>query len=161
MEYRDLYDENRKPTGKKILKGGKVPSNMYYITVVVFIINSRGEHLLQINKKYNLWSITGGHPKSGESSIEGIINEIKEELGIDTKQDELNLFKTVKTADDFIDLYYCKKDININDIIKQEEEVGDIKWFSTEEINDLVLNQKIIPSHINFLKLFLKLITNI
>ena len=78
MEYRDLYDSNRMLTNEKIKKTDKVPKGKYYITVVVFIQNDKNEFLLQINKKYNMWSTTGGHPKSGESSLDGIITEIKE-----------------------------------------------------------------------------------
>ena len=43
MEYRDLYDENKNLTGEKIKKGDSVPNGRYYITVVVWIENSKGE----------------------------------------------------------------------------------------------------------------------
>ncbi len=150
MEYRDLYDENRCLTGEKILKGEVVPQGRFYITVAVFIENYKDEFLLQINKKYNMWTTTGGHPKSGETSLEGIITEIKEELGIDVSKDELKLFKTIKTEDDFVDLYYLKKDIKIEDIVKQDEEVGDVKWFSKEQIKELIKESKFLPPHIAF-----------
>ena len=52
MEYRDLYDENRKLTGEKILKDNKIPEGKYINTVVIFIENKRGELLLQVNKKH-------------------------------------------------------------------------------------------------------------
>ena len=80
MEYRDLYDKNRNLTGEKIKKGYLVPKGRYYVTVAVWIQNSNNEFLIQVNKKYNKWTTTGGHPKSGESSIDGIVTEIKEEL---------------------------------------------------------------------------------
>ena len=47
MELRDLYDENRNKTGEVISKGATVPQGRYYITVMVFIENSKGEFLLQ------------------------------------------------------------------------------------------------------------------
>ena len=150
MEYRDLYDENRKLTHEKIKKGDEVPNGRYYITVAVFIQNSKDEFLLQINKKYNMWTTTGGHPKAGETSLDGIITEIKEELGIDVNKEDLNLFKTIKTEDDFVDLYYLKKDININDITKQDEEVEDVKYFSISEIKELIRNNMFLPPHIEF-----------
>ena len=118
MELRDLYNSKRILTGEVIQKGKKVPKGKYYITVVVFIENSKGEFLLQkrVPEKDGKWATTGGHPKSGESSLEGIVTEIKEELGLTVKQNELTLFKIIQTEDDFVDLYYLKKDININDI---------------------------------------------
>ena len=150
MEYRDLYDENKNITGEKIRKDEAVPKGRYYITVVVWIENSKGEFLLQINKKYNMWTTTGGHPKSGESSLEGIITEIKEELGIDVSKDKLELFKTIKTEDDFVDLYYLKEDIDLDKIIKQDEEVADVKWFTISEIKDLISQNLFLPPHIDF-----------
>ena len=148
VEYRDLYDKNRKLTGEKIKKGDKVPKGKYYVTVVVWIENSKQEFLLQINKKYNKWAPTGGHPKSGETSLDGIITEIKEELGINLKKNELTLFKTVQTEDDFVDLYYLKKDIDLKILNIQEEEVGDVKWFSKEEIEKLIDDNIFLESHI-------------
>lgn len=149
MEYRDLYDENKKLTGEKIQKDDSVPKGRYYITVAVWIQNSKNEFLLQINKKYNMWTTTGGHPKTGETSLDGIVTEIKEELGVDVDRDKLKLFKTIKTEDDFVDLYYLKEDINLNNIIKQEEEVSDVRWFSIDEIKQLISTNSFLPSHID------------
>ncbi len=155
MEYRDLYDENKNLTGEKISINDEIPKGKYINTVVIFIENDRGELLLQINKKYNLWSTTGGHPKSGESSIDGIITEVKEELGIDISNDKLILFKTIKTEDDFVDLYYLKKDIDLMDI-NRNEEVGEVGWFDEDEILEMISKKKLIPSHVTFYKELLK-----
>ena len=116
MELRDLYNSKRILTGEVIEKGKEVPLGSYYITVVVFIENEQGEFLLQkrVMKKDGKWATTGGHPKSGESSLQGIVTEIEEELGINVKENELTLFKTIQTEDDFVDLYYLRKNIDIS-----------------------------------------------
>ena len=152
MELRDLYNSNRILTGETIEKGQDVPSGRYYITVVVFIENNNGEFLLQKRalKKDGRWATTGGHPVSGESSLEGIVTEIKEELGQTVNQNELTLFKTIMTEDDFVDLYYMNKDIDINDVVLQEEEVEDIKWATKEEIEQLIEEDKFSKSHEEF-----------
>ena len=110
MEIRDLYNENKELTGETILKGESVPKGRYYITVVVWIQNDKGEFLIQkrVKSKDGKWATTGGHPVSGETSKQGIITEIKEELGIDADINGIQLFKTIKTEDDFVDLYYLK-----------------------------------------------------
>lgn len=152
MELRDLYNSKRILTGEVITKEENVPSGRYYITVVVFIENVNGEFLLQKRalKKDGRWATTGGHPVSGESSLEGIVTEIKEELGQTVNQNELTLFKTIMTEDDFVDLYYMKKNININDIVLQEEDVEDIKWATREEIEKLIEDDKFSKSHEEF-----------
>ena len=83
MELRDLYNSKRILTGEVIKKEEDVPPGRYQITVVVFIENGNGEFLLQKRalRKDGRWATTGGHPVSGESSLEGIVTEIKEELG--------------------------------------------------------------------------------
>ena len=152
MELRDLYDSKRMLTGKTIEKGQSVPPGYYYITVVVFIENDKGEFLLQkrVPEKDGKWATTGGHPKSGENSLEGIVTEIKEELGQEVHQDELILYKTVKTDDDFIDMYYLKKNIEIKDLILQTEEVEEAMWASREKIQELIDSNKFSSSHKEF-----------
>lgn len=152
MEKRDLYDENKQKTGEVIEKGQPIPNGRYYITVVVWMQNSEGKFLIQrtVPEKYHMWATTGGHPKSGENSLEGIVTEIKEELGLNVNPDELKLFKTIKTEDDFVDLYYLKHDFNIEEITVQKEEVEDVKWASIEEIESLINKKLFLPPHIEF-----------
>ena len=152
MELRDLYDENKKLTGEKIYKGQDVPKGCYYITVVVFIQNSKNEFLLQkrVKKKDGKWATTGGHPVSGETSRQGIITEIKEELGIDILEKNIKLFKTIKTEDDFVDIYYLKEDIDINKVRIQKEEVSAVKWATINDIVKTIEEADFSESHRDF-----------
>ena len=154
MEKRDLYDENKKLTGETIYKGETVPKGRYYITVVIFIQNSENNFLIQkrVVKKDGKWATTGGHPVSGESSKQGIITEIREELGISVNNENMQLFKTIKTEDDFVDLYYLKEDIDINNVKVQEEEVDEVKWASINEINEMIRKKEFSESHTEFFK---------
>lgn len=149
MELRDLYNEKRELTGKTVQKKEPIPTGYYYVTVVIFIQNDQNEFLIQKRSidKGGDWANTGGHPKTGESSLEGAVTELKEELGIDVNPNKLILFKTVKTDNNFIDLYYLKSNINLDDIIMQQEEVQDVKWFSIEEIDSLIKNGEFHKGH--------------
>lgn len=162
MEIRDLYDENKNLTGETIEKGKEIPKGRYYITVAVWIQNSKNEFLLQLTvpSKYHRWSTTGGHPTTGESSLDGIVTEIKEELGIVVDRNKLELFKTIKTEDDFVDLYYLNMDIDINNIVVQEEEVEEVKWASVEEIREMINKDVFLPPHIEFFDECLKYLEN-
>ena len=42
--------------------------------------------------KNGKYATTGGHPKSGENSVQGIISEIKEEIGLDINPKDLKLY---------------------------------------------------------------------
>lgn len=93
---------------------------------------------------------------TGETSKQGIITEIKEELGINVIENNLILFKTIKTEDDFVDIYYLKENINIDKIKIQKDEVEDVKWASKEEIEKLIENGQFSESHTEFFRDCLK-----
>jgi 8-oxo-dGTP pyrophosphatase MutT (NUDIX family) len=147
MEKRALYDKNRNLTGEFIFKGDPVPEGRYYITVAVWIQNSKDEFLLQLRsaQKDHKWGITGGHPKFGEDSLQGLLTEIKEEIGVTVNPSELILFKTVETEDDFVDLYYLKHDIDISKVVVQPEEVECVKWASAAEIESKIADGSFHP----------------
>lgn len=152
MERRDLYDINRKPTGETIFKGEKIPLNRYIIVVLSFIQNSKGEFLVQkrSKQKNGKFASTGGHAKTGENSIEAIISEIREELGLTVLPSELNLIYSGRedTERVFFDIYYLKKDFDIESLTLQKEEVDFVEWDSIEKINELIANNLFLENHV-------------
>ena len=113
MEKRDLYNIDKINTRKTIFKEERPPENFYTLVVLALIQNSKNEILVQKRSKQKggEFGLTSGHPKSGETSLSGIITEIKEELGVEAKPQELKLMYSER--DDvnrcFYDLYYLKK----------------------------------------------------
>lgn len=164
VEYRDLYDENRKPVNKKIIRDGKVPRGLKYVTVVVFIYNKYTKEWFMQKRskdKGGKWATTSGHPVSGQSSIQGMVTEIKEELGITVKESDLKFVTTVDRKEKFADIYYLEKDINIKDLNLQKEEVDDAKWMSNKEIEDLYKAGKFKKTHYNYYHELLKCISKV
>jgi len=152
MEKRDLYDENRKLTGKTIYKGEEIPKGSYIVVVLVFIQNSEGKFLIQkrSERKNGLYATTGGHPKSGEASVQGIITEVKEEIGIDLNPEDLQLYYGGRSEEErvFWDDYYVKMDVpDIENLELQEEEVASLHWFTKDEIIDLMKNDLFFKNH--------------
>lgn len=151
MEKRDLYDINRKLTGETIYKNEKIPANRYILVVLVFIQNSQGKFLIQKRSKQKdgKYASTGGHPKTGETSIDGMITEIKEELGLTVKPEELELIfsgqEDVKQV--FFDIYYMRKDFIISDLKLQKEEVDFVEWLSFKEIEALIKKGLFLENH--------------
>ena len=93
-EKRDFYDKNSNNTGVSYFKGDKAPEGMYPMVVMACIQNSEGKFLMQkrVPEKGGDWGVTGGHPKSGETPIQGMITEIKEEIGVDVNPESLEVF---------------------------------------------------------------------
>ena len=139
-ELRDLYDEFGNRTNKTYRKGDIIPEGYYPMVVMTVIRNSKGEFLMQkrIASKGGDWGVTGGHPKSGQSPIEGIITEVKEELGLDFSNEKFIEYDSGCDGKDFYKMYYVNKDIDLNSIIIQEEELTEVRWFTMDELNHMV-----------------------
>jgi len=84
------------------------------------------------------WGVTGGHPKSGETPEEGIITEVKEELGLDFSNEVFTEYDSGCDGKDCYKMYFVNKDIDIKDITIQKEELSEVRWFSMDELNKMV-----------------------
>lgn len=142
-EKRDLYDINGNKTDLTYLKGDKVPTGYYPMVVMIVIQNSEGKFLMQkrVEEKGGDYGVTGGHPKSGETPYDGIITEVKEELGIDISNNEIIEFDSGCDLKDCYKMYYTKLDLDLSKLNIQKEELSEVKWFSLEELQDMVDNK--------------------
>lgn len=153
MEKRDLYDINRNLTGETIYKGDSIPDSKFILVVLSFMQNSKGEFLIQKRsvQKHGKYGSTGGHAKTGETSIQAMMTEINEEIGLNVNENELNLVYSGR--DDinkvFFDLYYMKKDFSIESLTLQEEEVESVKWMNVNEIKHLISTNEFLDSNID------------
>lgn len=153
MEKRDLYDINRNLTGETIYKGDSIPDGKFILVVLSFIQNSKGEFLIQKRsvKKGGKYGSTGGHAKTGETSIQAMMTEINEEIGLNINEDELNLVYSGRDDIDkvFFDLYYIKKDFSTDSLTLQEEEVESVKWMTVDEIKQLISTNEFLDSNVD------------
>ena len=152
MEKRDLYDINGNKTDLTYFKGDKIPSGYYPMVVMIAIQNSEGKFLMQkrVEEKGGDYGVTGGHPKSGETPYEGIITEVKEELGIDISNNEIIEFDSGCDLKDCYKMYYTKLDLDLSKLNIQKEELSEVKWFSLEELQDMVNNRILNQDQIDF-----------
>lgn len=150
MEVRDLYDINRNMLERKTIKGVKPKKDEYWLVVFIMIENVDGKFLIQKRSliKGGKWSITAGHPKTGEDSYQGLLTEVKEELGLNIKDKKILNYQS--EIDDYriVDCYYTKMDINNDDLKLQKEEVSEVKFATFEEIEELINKEKFIKKHI-------------
>jgi len=149
MEIRDLVDKNRKLAGITIEKGQEIPKGKYIQIVFIYIENTKGEILVQkrTKQKNGKYGLTAGHLISKENSLEGILREIQEEIGLKLTEDDIELIFSKKTDEDFVDVYYMQKDIEIKELKLQKEEVDFVKWMTLDEIEELYKEGEFIPSH--------------
>lgn len=159
MEKIDVLDQNGNKTGEVVSREEVHKLGLWHKCVHIWLINGKGEVLLQKRSKKkathpNMWTTaTSGHLSAGDSSIEGAIRELGEEIGLEAKESELKYLFTVKESGvnknperkiiekEFTDVYLIKKDIDIDELKLQEEEVSEVKWFSYEEFKKMVIEK--------------------
>lgn len=161
-EKRDLYNKNSELTGKTYFKGDEIPEGFYPMVVMVAIQNSKGEFLMQkrVPSKGGDWGVTGGHPKSGETPLEGMLTEIKEELGIDVDGKLLKVYSEGCDGVDCYKMYYINLDIDLNNLKIQEDELTEVKWFSIESLREMVKRKELNPNQISCFEKCLKFLSN-
>lgn len=150
-ELRDLYDANSVKTGKTYRKGDIIPEGYYPMVVMVVIRNSNGDFLMQkrVKEKGGDWGVTGGHPKAGETPLEGIITEVKEELGLDFSHENFIEYDSGCDGRDCYKMYFVNKDVELEDIIIQEDELSEVRWFSMEELKHMVETNELNENQIS------------
>ena len=139
-EERDLYNSRLELSGRTYFKGDKIPESYYPMVVMVAIQNSNEEFLMQkrVESKGGDWGVTGGHPKHGETPEQGIITEVKEELGIDISNYEIEEFQRGCDGKNCYIMYYTKIDLDINKLEIQLDELSEVKWFRMEKLQNMV-----------------------
>ncbi len=158
MELVDLYDENRLPLGKTAERSASKGPGELRLVVHVCVFDRRGRLLIQQRaaEKFifpNLWDVSvGGGVDAGETSRRGAEREVREELGVSLDLSGLRPSVTVNFDGGFDDFYILTKDLSIEGLTLQEEEVQAVRWASLEEILDMLGRGAFIPYPESFLR---------
>ena len=151
MEIFDVVDENRNFLGYTKRRGMKLEENEYNVGVEIWIINKKKLLITKrsLNKSHpGEWEVPGGCSQSGETSIDTLIRETNEEIGISINND-FRLLDTVIYKKQFVDIYKSNKEIDLNDVILQNDEVCDVKYVTKTEFLKMALNGEIVESVYN------------
>ena len=150
-ELRDLYDEFGNKTELNYYKGDEIPKGYYPMVVMIAIENSEGNFLMQkrVPEKGGDYGVTGGHPKSGETPLEGIITEVREELGLDFSNEKFIEYDSGCDGNDCYKMYFVSKDVDLKDVRIQEDELSEVKWFSMDELKHMVAIKELNENQIS------------
>ncbi|MEO1261381.1 MAG: NUDIX domain-containing protein [Bacteroidota bacterium] len=138
MEIWDLYDHKLKHTGKTIVRGSVIPIGYYHLVVHFWLKNSEDYYLIQkrsdkVEYKKGIWSFTGGSAITGENSEEAVIREVKEEIGLTVRKEDIKIVNRYCRGDYWVDIYLMEKDVSLSEF-KVGHEVTSVKYASQSEI---------------------------
>lgn len=150
----DIYDINKKKTGRFAERNAdQLKEGEYHIVVTGIILNAKNEILISKRAPHKthplMWECSGGSILAGETSLEGMLRELKEELGIEFTSKEAIFLKEIrrdKIPPDFKDLWLFRKEIDINDLTFPDGEAIDAKWVTIDEFMEMFNNKEIIQS---------------
>ncbi len=149
MEMWDIYDANKKKTGRLMkrndwcLKDGE-----YHLTVLGVIKRPDGKFLITqrvMTKAWapGWWEVSGGAAQAGEESVEAVRREVLEETGIDVSDAEGGYVFTYKRENPgegdnyFVDVYKFIKDVKDEDVHVQTEEALGYRFVTKEDIEKI------------------------
>lgn len=159
MELWDLYDADRRPLGRTMVRGEEQPPETYRLVVHVCIFNEKGEMLLQQRQPFkrgwpNCWDVTvGGSAVAGERSQDAAHRELLEELGLDVSFEGLRATLSVSFDGGFDDWYLIRRDVDASKCALQVEEVQAVRWAGLSEALAMLEDGRFIPYHRGFLEL--------
>ena len=142
MEFWDIYDENKKPTGRTMkrndwcLKDGE-----YHLTVLGVVARPDGTFLITKRVMTKAWA---------PGWWEAVLREVKEETGLDARNAEGGYLFTYKRENPgegdnyFVDVYRFIMDIDENDLHLQTEETDGYMFASPDQIREFAADGKFL-----------------
>jgi len=146
MELFDIVDENDN------LLGFTKPREQVHRELVdwhritgVWIVNVEDKVLCQ-QRSFSkdvypgMWMLTfGGHLKAGESYEENVLSELREELGLSPRVEELEMLGSHKNSEHkhHGQLYVYRWNGQVRELRFNDGEVEQVKWVSLEEYHEM------------------------
>jgi 8-oxo-dGTP pyrophosphatase MutT (NUDIX family) len=153
----DIYDKDKKRTGRTAFRGTKLASGDYHLVVFVWVKDTRGRFLLsrrwQGKQGGGMWETPAGSALAGEESREAALREVKEEIGLVIPEGELRFVKSVRHDTEnpwFADYYIYESDLDIESLVCQEGEVECIRWASREEVIELMKKEAFFHGNFHY-----------
>lgn len=159
----DIFDELDRPTGQVSLKRTAHEQGLWHRSAHVWIYDGRRRILMQKRSADKdtfpgLWDISvAGHISAGETPVEGALREIREEIGLTVRENELEYLTTIRmeypypkfgwTNREHCYVYLLKKDLDPDALALQKEEVEQVRFFTPEEFSELIMADRgvIVP----------------
>lgn len=156
MEYFDVLHPDGTPTGHSKPRDEVHRDGDWHRTVHAWILNPRRELLIQKrapNKESNpdLWDVSAaGHLSAGETSIQAVVKEVQEELGVQLSESDFQyLFTVAQQAlsetgtfldNEFQDVYLITADFPLSAFSVQAEEVSELRYIPLNDLQQLILD---------------------
>ena len=147
MEYSDIYDAQRRLTGRRHLRGTPWGKGEYGLIVCVWVYDGKGRVLMTQRAPEKTfagtWENSGGAAQAGETSRQAIARELYEETGIRANPVEFELIGSRRDKDAFFDFYCLRDNTPLEKIVLLPGETSDVKWVTFKEVHQMIRRKQI------------------
>ena len=147
MEFNDIYDGQRRLTGRLHRRGDRWRKGEYGLVVCVWVYDGKGNLLLTRRAPEKTfagtWENSGGAAKAGETSRQAIARELFEETGIRADESEFELLGTGRDHISFFDYYCLHRQVALDQIVLLPGETDDVKWATFEQVHEMIQRKQI------------------
>ncbi|ELR20651.1 hydrolase, NUDIX domain containing protein [Acanthamoeba castellanii str. Neff] len=149
-ELLEVWTQDGRPTGE--IKTRKVihEQGLWHKIVHVWCVDPATRRVLLQRRSADKctnpdkWDIScAGHIEAGETSLQGALKELHEELGITAQPEKLQFLFTAPASGVYMngtyfdnelqDIYLYETDVSVSSLVLQPEEVTDAKWVGWDE----------------------------
>lgn len=139
----EVLDDEGHGTGQLLSRGAIHEQELWHPTVNVWILNSRGEVLLQLRGKEvelnpNTWDVAiGTHVRPGEDPTDAALRCLQTELGVTVTKDQLKHLFNIQSANPMANgkihrtlghVFLLKRDLDINDFSYDPDKISMLMW---------------------------------
>jgi 8-oxo-dGTP diphosphatase len=157
MEFWDIYDKDKKLTGRTMKRNDwTMADGDYHLTVLGVIRRPDGKFLITKRVSTKEWApgafeVSGGGVRAGETSEEAVRREVLEETGLDIKNAISGGYVFTYRRDNpeernnyFVDVYEFVMDVRDSDIHLQVEETDGFEFADASQIKELAEQGKFL-----------------
>jgi isopentenyldiphosphate isomerase len=163
MEYLDIVDEAGRPTGETVSREIAHKDGVLHRTAHVWVIRSSagGYDVLLQKRSMEKESFPGlydtssaGHIPAGEEPLPSALRELREELGIAAKPQDLTFAGTFRIQyekvfhgrlfkdNEFASVFVYSKPVELSNLTLQTSEVDEARWFDLAEVWDEIQHNR-------------------
>lgn len=147
MEYNDVYDRDRKLTGRVHKRGTPWKPDEYGLVVCVWVYDGEGNLLLTRRAPgktvAGTWENSGGAVQAGEDSRTAIARELYEETGIRADKEEFELLDSCTERKTHYDHFCLRRKVPLEKVVLQPGETDAVKWASFDQVHEMIRRKEI------------------
>jgi len=130
----------------------------FYVRLTVALMLENKGKILMIRRKNTgymdgMYAFVGGHVEEGESLRQAMVREVKEEAGIEVREEDLEFVCGIRrgTHSHYINFFFRAENYFGVPTIMEKEKCDDMQWFDIDKIpeNTIVAEKRAIYNYNN------------